>query len=170
MDEPIDQPRIRTRVNVNHIDQGNVISPPQKCQILDDIHLVNRGQNADQVLQRLSKNNAEGHQNLTRAVEQVLKRFGFNVGYANQPYFVSAFPNYVQRAELPRGWKAPKSLTKFLGENEEFIVKHIARYTMEIGELANVEYLKMRFFPPSLMKNAFIWFANLRLNSTVMWN
>ena len=64
----------------------------------------------------------------------------------------------------------PKLLTKFSGENGESIVKHIARYTMEIGELANVEYLKMRFFPSSLTKNAFTWFANLRPNSILSWN
>ena len=57
----------------------------------NDIHFVNRGQNASQVLQRLRQNNTGGHQNLTRVlVEQVLNQFGFNVGYANQPYFVFA--------------------------------------------------------------------------------
>ena len=113
------------------------------------------------MLQRFRQNNVRGHQNLTRAVKQVLNRFGFNVGYANQPYFFSTFPNYVQQVELPRGWKAPKSLTKFLRENGESTVGHITRYTMEIGELANVEYLKMRFFPSSLIKNAFTWITNL---------
>ena len=123
--------------------------------MISDIHVVNRGQNADQVLQRLRQNNVGGHQNLTRAVEQVLNQFGFNVGYANHPHFVSVFPDYVQQVELPRGWKVPKSLTKFLGENGEPTVEHIARYTMEIKELANEEYLKMRFFLSSLTKNAF---------------
>ena len=61
--------------------------------------------------------------------------------------------------KLPQGWKAPKSLPNFSGEHGESIVKHIARYTMEIGELANVEYSKMRFFPSSLTKNAFTWFC-----------
>ena len=55
----------------------------------------------------------------------------------------------------------PKSLTKFLGENGESIVEHIAQYNMEICELANIEYLKMRFFPSSLTKNAFTWITNL---------
>ena len=64
----------------------------------------------------------------------------------------------------------PKSLTKISGENEQSTVKHIARYTMEIEELANIEYLKMRFFLSSLTKNAFTWFANLRPNSILRWN
>ena len=133
--------------------------------------MVNRGQNADEELQRLRQNSARGHQNLTRAIKQVLNRFGFNVGYANQPYFISAFPDNVQQVELPRGWKEPKSLTKFSGAKKaESTVEQIARYTIEIEELANVEYLKMRFFPSSLTKNSFTWFANLQPNSILMWN
>ena len=53
------------------------------------------------MLQRLRQNNARGHQNLTRVVKQVLNQFGFNVGYANQPYFVSAVPDYIQQVEVP---------------------------------------------------------------------
>ena len=56
---------------------------------------------------------------------------------------------------MPRGLKVPKSLAKFSGENGESIVEHIARYTVEIGEVASNEHLKMRFFPSSLTRNAF---------------
>ena len=56
---------------------------------------------------------------------------------------------------MPRGWKIPKSLTKFSGENGESTVEHIVRYTIEIGEVAFSEHLKIRFFPSSLTKNAF---------------
>ena len=76
----------------------------------------------------------------------MIDRFGFNAGYANQPYFASPFLNYVQQAKLPRGWKASKSLTKFLRHNGEPTIEHIARYTVEIREIAYIEYLKMRFF------------------------
>ena len=82
---------------------------------------------------------------------------------------MSAFPECVQQAELPRGWKIPKSLTKFSGEENESAVEHIARYTVEIGEAASNEYLKMRYFPSSLTKNAFTWFSNLRPNSIHSW-
>ena len=41
---------------------------------------------------------------------------------------------------------------------------------MEISELANEEYLNMRFFPSSLTKNAFTWLANLWPNSILSWN
>ena len=101
-------------------------------------------------------------------VEQILNRFGFNVGHANQPYFVFAFPEWIQQVEMPRGIKPPK-FTKFFGENSESTVEHVARYTLELGELGSNEYLKMRFFPSSLTKNAFSWFSTLRPNLVNSW-
>ena len=50
-----------------------------------NLHVAKRGQNVDEL----------GHHNLTRAVEQILNYFGFNVGYTNQPFFVLAFPEYI---------------------------------------------------------------------------
>ena len=73
--------------------------------------------------------------------------FGFNVGFANQPSFVSAFPNYVLQVEVLRGYMTPKSLTKFFGDKDESTIKHIARYTIELGEHASNELSKIRFFP-----------------------
>ena len=57
-----------------------------------------------------------------------------------------------------RGWKIPKSFTTFSGENGELMVKHIARYTIEIGEVALNKYLKLRFFPSSLTKMSSLGF------------
>ena len=61
----------------------------------------------------------------------------------------------MQQVELLRGWKAPKSLTKFSRDNGESTIEHIARYTTETGEIASVKYLIVRFFPSSLTKDAF---------------
>ena len=110
-----------------------------------------------------------GHQNqnITRVVEQVLNRFVFNVSFANQPFFVSAFPDYIEQAKMLWAWKIPKSLTMFFGENGESTVERITRYTIEVGEVVSNEYLKMRFFPSSLTKNAL--FSNLRPNSITTW-
>ena len=41
VDEPADQPRASSRGNVENIEQGNILSPLQENQILDDIHFVN---------------------------------------------------------------------------------------------------------------------------------
>ena len=62
-----------------------------------------------------------------------------------------------------------KSLTKFSRESGESIVEYIARYTLEIGEIATNEYLKMRFFLLSLKKNAFTWISNLQPNFILSW-
>ena len=65
----------------------------------------------------------------------MLNRFGFNIGYANQPFFISAFLDHILQAKMPRGWNVPKSLTKFFGESGKLTIEHIARYTVEIGEV-----------------------------------
>ncbi|RYQ89003.1 hypothetical protein Ahy_B09g095875 [Arachis hypogaea] len=87
----------------------------------------------------------------------------------NQPHFVPAFPHNVQMAEVPRGIKNPKIITKFTRKVGESTTEHVARYLVEIGNLANDESLKMKFFPSSLTKNAFTWFSNLRPNSITTW-
>ncbi|XP_016192505.1 uncharacterized protein LOC107633383 [Arachis ipaensis] len=66
--------------------------------------------------------------------------------------------------EVPRGVKNPEITTKFAGEVGESTTEHVARYLVEIGNLANDENLKIKIFPSSLTKNAFTWFSNLRPN------
>ncbi|XP_057760102.1 uncharacterized protein LOC130980438 [Arachis stenosperma] len=73
-------------------------------------------------------------------------------------------------AEVPRGVKNPKITTKFAGKVGESTTEYVARYLVEIGNLANDENLKINFFPSSLTKNAFTWFSNLRPNSITTWN
>ncbi|RYQ85058.1 hypothetical protein Ahy_B10g104551 [Arachis hypogaea] len=125
-------------------------------------HMVPRGQNADDFLARLR--GGERYQ-VTRIVEEVLNRVGLNFGFINQPHFVSPFPQVVQMAEVPRGVKNPKITKKFAGEVGESTTEHVAHYLVVIGNLANNENLKIKFFSSSLTKNAFTWFSNLRLNS-----
>ena len=132
-----------------------------------DLHMVRRGQNVDNLVQRIQQNNVERHHNLTRVVKKILNHFVFIVGYSNKLFFMLAFPDYIQQAL--RGWKVHKSLTKFSEENGESIVEHVAHYTVKKGEVVANEYLKMRFFPSSLTKNAFTWFASLRPNSIHLW-
>ncbi|XP_057756352.1 uncharacterized protein LOC130975599 [Arachis stenosperma] len=129
-------------------------------------HLVHRNENADNVLHGLRGDRYQ----VTRIVEEVLNRVGLNVGFMNQPHFVSAFSQVVQMAEVPRGVKILKITTKFAGEVDGSTTKHVARYLVEIGNLANDENLKKKIFPSSLMKNAFTWFSNLRPNSITTWN
>ncbi|XP_058775744.1 uncharacterized protein LOC131650018 [Vicia villosa] len=41
------------------------------------------------------------------------------------------------------------------------MVEHVARFQTEVGDISNNENLKMKYFPNSLMKNAFTWFTTL---------
>ena len=47
---------------------------------------------------------------------------------------------------MPKGCKAPKYLTEFFCDKDESSVKHLAKYTIELGELVSNELLKMNFF------------------------
>ncbi|XP_057418253.1 uncharacterized protein LOC130712434 [Lotus japonicus] len=87
----------------------------------------------------------------------------------NEPQNLTQDHNFVLQAELPRGGKVPK-VTKFSGDTGESTVEHIARYQLEICDLANNELLKMKYFPSFLTKNAFTWFTTLPPNSIHNWN
>ncbi|XP_057723718.1 uncharacterized protein LOC130939646 [Arachis stenosperma] len=140
--------------NKNHI-------PNQK-----NPHTVLRHENADDVLNGLRSDRYQ----VTRIVEDVLNRVRLNVGFMDQPHFVSAFLQVVQMAEVSRGVKNQKITIKFAGEVGKSTTKHVARYLVEIENLVNDENLKIKFFSSSLTKNAFTWFSNLRPNSITTWN
>ncbi|WJX93585.1 hypothetical protein P8452_75092 [Trifolium repens] len=129
--------------------------------------LVNRNQDADNVLRNVRQENVAGHNNLANLVENILAQNGLNIGL-HRPNFVSALSEYVLQAELPRGCKIPK-FTKFAGDTNESTVEHIARYMAEAGNIANNEDLRMKFFPNSLTKNAFTWFTTLPPHSIHNW-
>ncbi|WJX30008.1 hypothetical protein P8452_18592 [Trifolium repens] len=132
------------------------------------IVLVNRNQNADDVVRNVQDNNFVGQNNIANLVETILAQNGLNIGM-HRPHFVSALSEYVLQTELPRGWKIPK-FTKFAGDTSESTVEHIARYLAEAGDLANNENLRMKYFPNSLTKNAFTWFTTLPPHSIFNWN
>nr|KYP38879.1 Pro-Pol polyprotein [Cajanus cajan] len=118
--------------------------------------------------QNIGQPNRNPNDNIDQIVERILNRHGFDVGRNERPYFVSAFPDYVTQVELQRRTKVPK-FSKFAGELTESTVEHIARYVVECGDLANNEYLKMKYFPSSLTKHAFTWFSTLPPNSIHTW-
>jgi len=130
--------------------------------------MVNRHQNADQVVMQACRNNYEGQNNIANVVEALLAQNGFNMGLY-RPNFVSALSEYVLETDLPRNTKIPK-FTKFVGETNESTAEHIARYLMEAGDMANNENLRMKYFPSSLTKNAFTWFTTLPPHSIFSWN
>ncbi|WJX34091.1 hypothetical protein P8452_22239 [Trifolium repens] len=164
---------------INQIQQpGPVVEPQVQIQAQQQalpqveqnpgIVLVNRNQNADDVVRNVQNNNFAGQNNIANLVETILAQNGLNIGM-HRPHFVSALSEYVLQTELPRGWKIPK-FTKFAGDTSESTVEHIARYLTEAGDLANNENLRMKYFPNSLTKNAFTWFTTLPPHSIFNWN
>ncbi|KAK2382413.1 hypothetical protein QL285_069949 [Trifolium repens] len=150
------------------------VQPQAQPQVLPQVEpnpgivLVNRNQNADDVVRNVQNNNFAGQNNIANLVEAILAQNGLNIGM-HRPNFVSALSEYVLQTKLPRGWKIPK-FTKFAGDTSESTVEHIARYLTEAGDLANNENLRMKYFPNSLTKNAFTWFTTLPPHSIFNWN
>jgi len=148
--------------------QQQVVQPraqeePERVPILVDRH-----QDADQVVMQARQNNYEGQINIANVVEALLAQNGFNMGL-HRLNFVSALSEYVLMSELPRNWNFPK-FTKFVGETNQSTVEHIARYLMEAGDIANDENLKMKYFPSSLTKNTLTGFTTLPPQSIFSWN
>src|SRR3954467_10853353 len=120
---------------------------------------------------RLSKESEEKiwlqKNNLTAMIERAMANNGLSTGL-RRPNYTSPISDYIMQTELPRGTKVPK-FTKFSGETNESTVEHIARYLTEAGDLAGNEDLRIKYFPSSLTKNAFVWFTTLPPNSIDAW-
>ncbi|XP_058774624.1 uncharacterized protein LOC131648908 [Vicia villosa] len=125
--------------------------------------MVNREQNADEIIHRVRRDNMATENNLTTLIERIMANNGLNTGL-RRPNYTSHVADYILQTELPRGTKIPK-FTKFSGDTSESTVEHITRYLTETGDLANSENLRIKYFPSSLTKNAFTWFTTLPLNS-----
>lgn len=97
-------------------------------------------------------------------VEQALSRHGIKIGYVNQSYFVSIFPDYVLKIRITNRIQTLK-IFKFARDLRESTIEHVARYQTECGNLVIDEFLKMKYFPgTSLTKNAFSCFTTLPPN------
>jgi hypothetical protein len=79
--------------------------------------LVNRNQNAYEVVRNVEQNNFGGQNNLAHMVENILAQNGHNVGL-HRPNFVSIMSGFVLHTELPMGWEIPK-FTKFAGDTAD---------------------------------------------------
>ncbi|XP_050897532.1 uncharacterized protein LOC127104388 [Lathyrus oleraceus] len=130
------------------------------------IMMVNRDQDADEVIHRARQENMMEN-NITTMIERIMAQNGLNTGLRRLNY-TSPLSEYALQIELPRGCKIPK-FTKFSGDTSESTIEHIARYMTEAGDLANSENLRMKCFSSSLTKNAFTWFTTLPPNSIDTW-
>ena len=70
-----------------------------------------------------------------------------------RPKFYKPYLESIDRKNLyPRGYRIPE-FSLFSGEYGQSTLKHVAKFTVQCGELANYEnfpYLKLRLFPNSL--------------------
>jgi len=132
-----------------------------------EVILVDRNDNADEVVRNVQQQNIGAHNNIANLVEKIMAQNGLNIGL-HRPNFVSPLSELVLQSELPKGYKIPE-FTKFAGDTSESTVEHIARYLTEAGDLANDEKLRLKFFPNSLTKNAFTWFTTLAPHSIQHW-
>lgn len=130
--------------------------------------IVNKNQDADQVVHQVRQGNLLGKNNLATIIERIMSHDGVNMGL-QRPNYTSPLSDFVLHTELPRGWKVPK-FTKFIGDTNESTVEHISRYLTEAGDIANNENLRMRYFPSSLTKNDFTWFTTLPTHPINDWS
>lgn len=136
-------------------------------QVNPRIFMVNRDQDAKEVVRNVRQDNLRGKNNLGQMVKNILAQNGLSVSLHRK--IVSPLFEYVLQGEFHMGWKVPK-FTKFVGDTSELIVEHIARYQTEAGKIENNENLKMLFFPISLTKNPFTWLNTLPSHSIHNWN
>ncbi|XP_043693058.1 uncharacterized protein LOC122643507 [Telopea speciosissima] len=76
--------------------------------------------------------------------------------------------DYVDNIDLERNWKIPE-FTKFLGEDNMSIIEHIARFTVQCGNLGANDAVKLRLFLNSLIGSAFTWYFHLPANLVQNW-
>jgi len=129
--------------------------------------LVDRNNNADEVVRNVQQQNIGAHNNIAKLVENIMAQNGLNIGL-HRPNFVSPLSELVLQSELPRGYKIFE-FTKFASDTSESTVEHIARYLTEAKDLANDENLRLKYFPNSLTNNAFTWFTTLTQYSIQSW-
>ena len=132
-----------------------------------EVILVDRNDNADEVVRNVQQQNKRAHNNIANLVKNIMSQNGLNIGF-HRTNFVSPSSELVLQSELPMGYKIPK-FTKFVGDTSESTVEHIERYLPEAGDLANDENLRLKLFPNSHTKNVFTWFTTLARHSIQHW-
>jgi UV DNA damage repair endonuclease len=136
-------------------------------QVQPETILVDRNDNADEVVRNIQQQNIGAHNNIANLVENIMAQNGLNIGL-HRPNSISPLSELVLQSELSTGYKIPK-FTKFAGDTSETTIEHITRYLVEAGDLANNDNLRLKFFPNSLTKNAFTWFTTLAAHSIQHW-
>ncbi|XP_058784640.1 uncharacterized protein LOC131659468 [Vicia villosa] len=164
------QAAFRQEMDASNHDMVGVLAQEMGSEVPEEqprVVVVNREQNAYEVVQRVRRDNVAIENNQTTLIERIMANNGLFTGL-RRPNYTSPVADYILQTELPRGTKVPK-FTKNLGETGESTMEHIARYLTEAGDLENSENFRVKYFPSSLTKNAFTWFTTLPPNSIDTW-
>ena len=90
--------------------------------------------------------------------------YGPALSQVSHPKFYKPYPKTIDREKpYPKGYRIPK-FSLFFRVYGQSILEHVARFTIQCGELTNYEnflYLKLMLFPNSLIGAAFTWYATL---------
>lgn len=105
--------------------------------------IVNRDQDAYEVVHRDKQDNMLEENNLTTMTERIMVQNSLNTGL-RRPNYTSPLIEYILKTKLPRGCKFPK-FTKFSRDTSESIMELITRYLTEVGDLANNENILATF-------------------------
>ena len=84
--------------------------------------------------------------------EAVQEIYGLGLRQISHPKFYKSYPKTIDRENpYPRGYRILE-FSSFSGEDGHSTLEHVARFTMQCGELANYEnflYFKLSLFPNS---------------------
>ena len=85
------------------------------------------------------------------------------------PVYRIPYPKWVDRVhDVTRGFRIP-DFALFYRNGNLSTVEHIARFAAQCGEFTNNDYMKLRLFPNSLTRAAFVWYINLTPGSIQTW-
>ncbi|KAF3434658.1 hypothetical protein FNV43_RR21743 [Rhamnella rubrinervis] len=86
----------------------------------------------------------------------------------SRPVYRRPYPEAIERMELPRNVRY-SDFTLFSGEENQSTIEHIDRFTIQCGEAAANDFLKLKLFANSFTSSTFTWFINLPANSIHTW-
>lgn len=115
--------------------------------------MVNRNQNANNVIRHIRHDDMAANNNLEAMVEMIMVRNGVNFGLRRINY-TSPLSEYIIQTETPPRTKIPK-FTKFFGDTTKTTIEHVAIYLIEARDISNNKNLRIQYFPISLTNNAF---------------
>ncbi|XP_050890253.1 uncharacterized protein LOC127095628 [Lathyrus oleraceus] len=104
------------------VHEGQILRPQQNQGVesgvagRNQMMLVNRHQDADQIIDKHRQEDLAVENNLTTIVERIMARNGMSATL-QRPLYASPLAEFILQTEAPRGMKVPK-YTKFGGESD----------------------------------------------------